>query len=90
MRGRRKPDERREGHYENRMHDHWKADDGVRVETDRRYAEMLARKEGELARAKERADAERRYHLKSLNEMRNNALVRKRSADEKHKLIESC
>ena len=85
MRERRKPDERRERHYENRMHDHWKADDGVRVETDRRYAEMLAPKEGELARAKERAEAERRYHVKSWNEVRNSTLVRKRSADEKYK-----
>ena len=46
--------------YEERLHERWKAEDRLREETDRRYAERIARKEEELARANERADARKR------------------------------
>ena len=66
MRRRREAEERHARDYDERLHERWKAEDSLREETDRRYAERLARKEEELARADERADAERRYRLVEL------------------------
>ena len=60
MRRRRDAEKHHARDYEERLHERWKAVDRLREETDRRYAERLARKEEELARANERADAERR------------------------------
>ena len=60
IRRRREPDERHARDSVEPLHERWKAEDRLREETDRRYAERLARKEEELARANERADAERR------------------------------
>ena len=57
---RREAEKRHARDYEDRLHDRWRADDGLREETDRRYAERLALKE-DLARANERDDAVRRY-----------------------------
>ena len=63
----RRRSERHARDYEERLHQRWKAEDRLREETDRRYAERIARKEEELARANERADAERRYGIDELD-----------------------
>ena len=60
MRRRRAAEERHARDYEERLHERVKEEDRHREETDRRYAERIARNEEELARANERADAERR------------------------------
>ena len=60
MRRRREVEEPHAPDYKERVHERWKAEDRLREETDRRYADRLARKQEKLARANERADAARR------------------------------
>lgn len=87
MRRPRKAEERHARDYEERMHDRWKADDCLREETDRCYAERLACTGEALAQTKEEMRSEATDSMTCI-EVNSNDFAR--SADPKGSVTKSC
>ena len=89
VRWRREAEERHARDYEERLHDRWKAEDGIRQKTDRRFTERLALKEEELAHTKREVMHRDATDLLSYTEVKNNVFAGKRKADAKRNEIVS-